>query len=47
MVGTKLRLPEASFAKPTFTHMAICALVSHGYVSYFLLVSGFPLNQLL
>ncbi|EUB56775.1 NAD-dependent deacetylase sirtuin-7 [Echinococcus granulosus] len=31
IISTKLRLPEASFAKPTFTHMAICALVSHGY----------------
>ncbi|KAL5103616.1 NAD-dependent protein deacetylase sirtuin-7 [Taenia crassiceps] len=34
VVGTKLRLPEASFAKPTFTHMAIHALVSHGYVRH-------------
>ncbi|KAL5968658.1 NAD-dependent protein deacetylase sirtuin-7 [Taenia solium] len=34
VVGTRLRLPEASFAKPTFTHMAICALVSHGYVRH-------------
>ncbi|VDM34062.1 unnamed protein product [Hydatigera taeniaeformis] len=35
VIGTKLRLPEASYAKPTFTHMAICALVTNGYVSLF------------
>lgn len=28
-----LRLPEASLAVPTFTHMAISVLVSQGYVS--------------
>ncbi|CDS39854.1 NAD dependent deacetylase sirtuin 7 [Echinococcus multilocularis] len=34
IISAKLRLPEASFAKPTFTHMAICALVFHGYVRH-------------
>ncbi|KAA0183786.1 putative chromatin regulatory protein sir2, partial [Fasciolopsis buskii] len=30
----KLRLPEATLAKPTFTHMAIKTLVTHGYVRH-------------
>lgn len=34
MRPTKLRLPQASVAKPTFTHMAIEELVKHGYVSH-------------
>lgn len=28
----KIRLPEASVAKPTYTHMAIRSLVENGYV---------------
>ncbi|CAH8587681.1 unnamed protein product [Dicrocoelium dendriticum] len=32
-VHTKLRLPEATTARPTFTHMAIKVLVEQGYVS--------------
>ncbi|THD22195.1 putative chromatin regulatory protein sir2 [Fasciola hepatica] len=32
--SVKLRLPEATLAKPTFTHMAIKALVAHGFVRH-------------
>ncbi|KAG5450158.1 NAD-dependent protein deacetylase sirtuin-7 [Clonorchis sinensis] len=33
-VPARLRLPEATTATPTFTHMAIKALVEHGYVRH-------------
>ncbi|KAH8871151.1 NAD-dependent protein deacetylase sirtuin-7, partial [Schistosoma japonicum] len=33
-ISLKLRLPEATVAKPTFTHMAIKVLVDEGYVRH-------------
>ncbi|VDO00319.1 unnamed protein product [Rodentolepis nana] len=54
ILTSKIRLPEATTARPTFTHMAIRALVDNGYIRHVVsqnidglhLRSGLPLANL-
>nr|CDS28029.1 NAD dependent deacetylase sirtuin 7 [Hymenolepis microstoma] len=54
ILSSKIRLPEATTARPTFTHMAIRALVDNGYIRHVVsqnidglhVRSGLPLENL-